>query len=71
MKNSKIKNAGMTLTEVCLAMMVMVIFMSVFTLIAKYFQSYARKNLALDREKNSLIQNQQKILNVEHYSFNT
>ena len=62
MKNSLQENSGMTIAEVSLAMMVMVIFLSAFSLIAKYFQSYIKLNLGLDRNKKSLIQNENIIL---------
>ena len=62
MKNSRQKNSGMTLAEVSLAMMVMVIFLSVFSLISKYFESYIKLNLGLDRNKKSLIENENIIL---------
>jgi len=62
MKDLPQKNSGMTLVELSLAMMVMVIFLGVFSLISKYFQTYIKLNLALDRNKKSLIQNENIII---------
>ncbi len=56
------KNSGMTIAEVSLAMMVMVIFFSLFSFISRYLQSYIKLNLDLDGNKNSLIQNENIIL---------
>ena len=54
-------NSGMTIAEVSLAMMIMVIFFGVFSLITKYFQKYMKVNFRLDSNKKSLVQNENKI----------
>ena len=62
MNLNKKANLGMTVTEILLAMLVVVIFMSVVTLISKYFQSYMKTNFQLDSSKKSLVQNENIIL---------
>ena len=62
MKSNIYKDKGMTIAELALAMMVLVIFMSVVTLISKYFQSYVKKNFVLDSQNKSSIQNENSIL---------
>ena len=62
MNNINRNNSGMTLVEVSLAMMVMVIFLGVFSLISKYFQKYLKNNFGLDANNKSLVQNENTIL---------
>ena len=51
MKKININNSGMTLVEVSLGMMVMVIFLSVFSLVGQYFQTYIKYFLPVKVEK--------------------
>ena len=62
MKKININNSGMTLVEVSLGMMVMVIFLSVFSLVGQYFQTYIKLNFGLDANKKSILQNENVIL---------
>ena len=59
-QNPKIN--GMTISEVSLAMMVLVIFFGVLTLYAKYFEANIKANNNLNVEKKSWIQNKNTIL---------
>ena len=60
MQNPKIN--GMTISEVSLAMMVLIIFFGVLTLYAKYFEANIKANNNLNVEKKSWIQNNNTIL---------
>ena len=62
MKKFTSNNLGMTLAEVSLGMMVIVIFMSVFSLVAKYYQKYIKLNFGLDNNQKSILQNESTIL---------
>ena len=61
-KKLKKFNEGMTLAEVTLALMVMVIFFSTFSLITKYFKTHLKVNKNYSEDNKVWVQKEQYIL---------
>ena len=62
-RKEKLNENGMTLAEVTIGLMVMVIFLATFSLSTKFFQSKLKPSNIFDKEQDSYINIEHKIMN--------